>query len=47
MEGLFRTKRVLGKGQQDHVRNHKDFGVYSECERKPLEKFFFKFGEMI
>lgn len=39
MEGVGGCRIVLGKGQlkQGHVRNDKDFGVYSECDRKTLD----------
>lgn len=42
-----RGVRVLGKEKlrQDHVRNDKYFGVYSECDRKPLEKYFSSLGK--
>lgn len=39
--------RVLGKEKlrQGHVRNDKYFGVYSECDRKPLGKYFSGLGK--
>lgn len=39
MEGVGGCRVALGKGQfrQGHVKNDKDFGIYSVCDRKTLD----------
>lgn len=39
MEGVEGCRVALGKGQlrQGHVKNDKDFGIYSVCDRKTLD----------
>lgn len=48
MEGVAGHRiREVGKGKhrQGHVGNDRDYGVYSECDKKPLKNLF-KFGEI-